>query len=194
MTNRYIVYDVETPNRKNNRMSAIGITIIEQNQIVDSLYTLVNPETYFNAFNIDLTGIAPNDVLHAPTFPLLWKRISPLFNSGILVAHNAPFDLRVLSSCLSDYHIPWKQEVSFACTRKMGHACFPGLPNYKLNTLCDAFHIDLHHHSADSDSLACAQLLLLYQKQGFPIETYIQTYDMIHQKTLRRKRGSKWQK
>ena len=26
---RYIVFDVETPNRKNDRMSAIGITVID---------------------------------------------------------------------------------------------------------------------------------------------------------------------
>ena len=32
---RYIAFDVETPNHLNNRMSAIGITIIEDGEIID---------------------------------------------------------------------------------------------------------------------------------------------------------------
>ena len=33
---KYIVFDVETPNRYNNRMSAIGISIVENGKIVKS--------------------------------------------------------------------------------------------------------------------------------------------------------------
>ena len=33
--NRYVVFDVETPNRHNNRMSAIGITVVKDGRIVD---------------------------------------------------------------------------------------------------------------------------------------------------------------
>lgn len=32
------------------------------------------------------------------------------------------------------------------------------LPNYKLNTVCEALSIDLNHHEAMSDALACAQI------------------------------------
>ena len=41
---RYIVFDVETPNRWNNRMSAIGISVIENGAIVREFYSLVQPE------------------------------------------------------------------------------------------------------------------------------------------------------
>ena len=37
--NRYIVFDVETPNRGNSRMSAIGISVIENGCIVDSFFS-----------------------------------------------------------------------------------------------------------------------------------------------------------
>ena len=40
---RFIVFDVETPNRKNNRMSAIGITVVEEGKISKEFYSLVNP-------------------------------------------------------------------------------------------------------------------------------------------------------
>ena len=66
--NRFIVFDVETPNHLNDRMSAIGITIIEDDRIVDSFYSLVNPETYFDSFNKRLTGIDEFMVANAPSF------------------------------------------------------------------------------------------------------------------------------
>ena len=70
---RYIVFDVETPNRYNNRISAIGISIIEDGLITDSFFSYVNPETFFDGFNINLTGISPASVASAPTFPKLWN-------------------------------------------------------------------------------------------------------------------------
>ena len=33
--NRFVLFDVETPNHNNNRMSAIGITVVEDNHIVE---------------------------------------------------------------------------------------------------------------------------------------------------------------
>lgn len=39
----YIVFDVETPNRANDRMSAIGISAIKDNKIVANYFSLVYP-------------------------------------------------------------------------------------------------------------------------------------------------------
>ena len=73
---RYIVFDVETPNRYNNRMSAIGICVVEGRRIVKQHFSLVNPEQPFDWFNTQLTGISEESVVGAPTFPQLWKRHS----------------------------------------------------------------------------------------------------------------------
>lgn len=66
---QYIAYDVETPNRFNNRISAIGITIIKNEIIARKLYSLINPETGFVCFNTQLTGIREEKVHDKPTFP-----------------------------------------------------------------------------------------------------------------------------
>ena len=47
MEDRYIVFDVETPNPANDRMSAIGVTVVENGMITKELSTLINPETCF---------------------------------------------------------------------------------------------------------------------------------------------------
>ena len=173
MGNRFIVFDVETPNYANNRMSAIGIAVVENGAIVDEQYSMVNPETHFDDFNIRLTGITPEMVKDAPAFPALWAQIQPLFDSGTLVAHYAPFDMGVLKSCLDAYGIPWKPYANVACTCVMGRASYPSLQNHKLNTLSAHVGIELDHHHAGSDSRAAALLLIDYMRNGLDVERYI---------------------
>ena len=86
---RYIAFDVETPNYANDRMSAIGITVIENGAVTDSFFSYVNPETHFDAFNTQLTGISAETVRDAPDCAQLWPQIEPILHSGILTAHNA---------------------------------------------------------------------------------------------------------
>ena len=128
MIERYIAFDVETPNHANDRMSAIGITVVEGGRIVEEHEALVDPEVPFDLFNIRLTGIGPDQVAGAPTFPALWREIRPLMDSGVLVAHNAPFDMSVLAKCLRGYGIRWHPTVRYACTCQMGRRLLPPLP------------------------------------------------------------------
>lgn len=172
---RFIAFDVETPNRANNRMSAIGITVIENNKIARDFYSLVNPETHFDSFNTYLTGISAESVKDAPTFPVLWRTIEPLMNGGVLVAHNAPFDMRVLKSCLADYGIKWRGKVSYLCTVQMGRKLLPDI-SHKLDSMCEYYGISLNHHRADSDSRACAEILLRYIAAGADAETFVRSF------------------
>ena len=172
---RYIAFDVETPNRLNHRMSAIGITVIEDGAAVDEFYSLVDPETFFDSFNIQLTGISGASVKNAPTFPRLWLQIEPLMSSGLLVAHNAVFDMGVLKKCLRDYGISWRSGVPYLCTVQMGRRVLPGI-SHRLNALCEYYGIELDHHHAASDSRACGEILLRYIKSGADPAPFIRTY------------------
>ena len=174
---KYIVFDVETPNHRNNRISAIGITVLEKNRILDEWYSLVNPETEFDSFNIRLTGIDEHMVEHAPAFPELWKQVEPIMSGGVLVAHNAVFDLGVLKCCLMDYGIEWKPKTEYLCTVQIGRRILPGM-KHTLDTLCEFYDISLNHHHAGSDSRACAEILLRYMEYGTDITRYIRTYSM----------------
>ncbi len=174
---RFVAFDVETPNRMSNRISAIGITVIEDGGIADEFYSLVNPETQFDYFNIQLTGISEETVRNAPTFPEVWEEIVPTMSSGLLAAHNAVFDMGVLKSCLKDYGIEWKSYIRYLCTVQMGRRILPGM-SHKLNVLCDYYGISLDHHQAASDSRACAEILLRYLESGADVRQYIKTYSL----------------
>lgn len=174
---RYIVFDVETPNRFNNRMSAIGISVIEDGVITEEFFSYVDPEQPFDYFNTILTGISEETVADAPTFPELWPEIEPVMSGGVLVAHNAGFDIGVLRKCLAAYGIDWKSSVSGLCTVVMGRKLLPGI-SHKLNDLCGYYGLALDHHHADSDSHACAEILLRYMESGADPEKYMKQYSL----------------
>lgn len=180
---RYIVFDVETPNFNNNRMSAIGVAIVEDGEIARHFGTVVNPECHFDAFNVRLTGITPAMAADAPTFPQLWEFLEPYFSDGVLAAHNAPFDLGVLGKCLRDYGIAWKPYAEYICTCRLGRRVYPELPDHKLDTMCRALGIPLDHHKADSDALAAAELLVRYHREGADIRRSVREYWFAPQKT-----------
>ena len=95
-------------------------------------------------------------------------------SSGLLVAHNAVFDMNVLKNCLRDYNIIWKPYVRYTCTVQLGRRLQPGV-SHKLNDVCDRYGICLNHHQANSDSRACAEILLHYLQSGADVRQYIRT-------------------
>lgn len=181
MQNTYVAFDVETPNSRNHRMSAIGVVLVEDGVQTDSFYSLVNPETEFDAFNISLTGITPRMVRNQPSFPVLWELLRPLLERGVLCAHNAPFDLGVLGRCLLDYGIQWQPMGEYVCTCQMGRRLLPDAPNHRLDTLAEMLGLPLRHHNALSDTRACAGLLQYYMSRG-DISRFHRSYDfrMLH--------------
>ena len=174
---RFVVFDVETPNRFNDRMSAIGITVMEDGEITGEFFSLVDPEAPFDSFNTMLTGISEETVRGAPTFPELWERVCPIMSEGLLVAHNAVFDLSVLKKCLAAYGVTWKPYVRYICTVQTGRRLLPGM-KHSLDQMCDHFGIPLEHHQAASDSRACAEILSRYIQNGANIREHIRTYSL----------------
>ena len=175
---RYIVFDVETPNRYNDRMSAIGISIVEDGKIVEEMFSYVNSEEPFDDFNTQLTGISAETVADAPTFPELWKKIEGMMGSGILVAHNAPFDMGVLKKCLEDYGIRWTERTRYICTVQIGRSELPGM-KHGLDAMREFYGIALDHHKADNDSHAAAEILLRYMEDGVAVEKFVRTFRMM---------------
>ena len=158
-------------------MSAIGVSVVEDGKIVKEMFSFVNPEEPFDDFNTQLTGIDAHTVADAPTFPELWPRIRELFGSGILVAHNAPFDMGVLKKCLQDYGIQWKDQAQYCCTVQIGRQVLPGM-KHSLDSMCGYYGLALDHHKADSDSHAAAEILLRYMEEGVDLRKWTRTFWM----------------
>ncbi len=184
MAERFTVFDVETPNAANDRMSAVGITLVEDRAVAGHFYTLVDPEEPFDAFNIALTGITPAMAKKAPAFPEVWEEIRPYMEFGILCAHNAPFDMAVLAKCLGAYRIPWRERTEYLCTCRFARRVWPGMEDHRLDTLARCLSLPLTHHRADSDSDACAGILIRCLEETGSARERIRTYDLASRRTL----------
>ncbi len=177
---KIVALDIETPNRYHDRICSIGLTIILDGLISETMYYLINPETQFDQMNIAIHGIRPIDVQEAPTFPQVWAEIAEIVCSGIVVAHNATFDLSVLRKTLQAYEI-YESIIQYACTLEIARNTISNLDNYKLPTLCSYAGIDLEHHNAESDSIGCAKLLCLLLNSGIQFSNYTKSFDLTLQ-------------
>ena len=167
--------DVETPNFSNSAISSIALIHMTSDGEIIEKYTYVNPKQHFDNFNIELTGITPQMVQHAPTFDMVWNEISQYFENSIIVAHNARFDIKVLHHCFNRYGITPPQ-MKYMCTVELSRRYIPSI-NHKLNTLCELLDIELKHHQADSDTKACMQIFMhinnITQLEDYEIKTYV---------------------
>jgi DNA polymerase III subunit epsilon len=84
-----------------------------------------------------------------------------------LVAHNAGFDIGIVNHFRQRATRRFAAE-HYACTLEMAQALMPGLDNHKLDTLTELFGIDLNHHEAASDAVACATLAMLFDRIAMP--------------------------
>lgn len=174
---KIIAFDVETPNAANDSMCSIGITVLENGCLADEYYYLVNPQTHFDDFNVHFHGISPKMVEDALTFPQLWDKIGGLMTSGVLAAHNAPFDMAVLSKSLRRFGI-YVPPVEYVCSLSMARRCKKGLGRYTLDSLSDYYGIALDHHNAGSDARACACLVQIFAGMT-DFEQCVRTYDLM---------------
>ncbi len=83
----------------------------------------------------------------------------------------------MLKKCLRGYGIEWRPQVKGLCTVRMGRRLLPGI-SHRLGDMCEYYGIDLNHHRADSDSLACAAILIRYMEAGADPGRYVRYYTM----------------
>jgi DNA polymerase III epsilon subunit-like protein len=159
MKESFTVFDVETPNGKNDRICFFGLALIENDEIVQHNSWLIDPECGFSQINTGLHGICSESVKGCPRFIDVWPQLESFFSDRIVVAHNASFDLTVLRKTLAHYNITLPP-LRFLDTCSLARNFYPELPNCRLDTVCSSLGFSLKHHDAGSDALATADILL----------------------------------
>ena len=161
----FVAIDFETANPSRNSACAIGITPVKNGIVGESYYSLIRPpELEFSPWNTRVHGITEIDVIDSPTLRDLWPEISPLIEDGLVVAHNASFDMSVLRHSLHAVGL-FVPRLSYLCSCILSRQLWPNLASHSLGFLSVAHSIPLDHHHAGSDSLAAAQLVLLGGKE-----------------------------
>lgn len=154
---QYVAIDFETANRFRHSPCSIGLAVYTKEGQVDEFYSLINPMMQFDAINKSIHGISEKDVLNSPTFDEIWPSVENYISGRLVVAHNASFDISVLRHTLDHFRLP-HPEFNYMCTVSLSRKVWPGLPNYKLNTLASFKNISFTHHNALEDAQAAGEL------------------------------------
>ena len=169
----YAVIDLEATGGKpsEERIIEVAIFLYDGKDIVDQFISLINPECPIPPFVQKLTGIKQRDVQGAPRFHEVAKRIVQMTEGAIFVAHNAPFDYRVLREEFARLGYSYDRPV--LDTIPLAQKFIPDLPAYGLATLCEELGItNAKRHRADGDARATVKLLeILLEKDR---EKYIE--------------------
>ena len=155
----FIALDFETSNEESISACELGIAVVRNYKIVESKSWLIcPPHPRFNAYNTLLHGICEDDVKGGPTFRDLWIELESYFENELLVAHNAAFDMQVLRSLLLYYHIPFRA-MPFTCSIRVAKKVWKhDVEKFGLSSLSKFLGIELEHHHAESDAMACAEI------------------------------------
>ena len=156
----FAVVDVETtglfPGRHDRIIEIAVVRVDHSGTILAEYATLVNPMRDIGPSY--LHGITSRDVTNAPVFSEIAGDALHAIAGAVLVAHNASFDIRFLSSEVRrlGHRLP---TFPYICTMQLARAADPQVPGRKLGDLCDYFDIEFNEqHSALGDARATAAL------------------------------------
>ncbi|MBN1576947.1 MAG: 3'-5' exonuclease [Chitinispirillaceae bacterium] len=168
---RFVALDFETADYGRDSACAVGLVVVENRKIVDRRSELIRPPRRYFQFTW-LHGIAWEDVADQPTFGELWPKLAPLFEGAeFIAAHNALFDRGVLDECCRRYgRTP--PACRYLCTMRLARRLWDIRPT-KLSDVCGQFGIELQHHHAGSDALACAKIVLRAEGSGVPETAFL---------------------
>jgi len=162
----YAILDIETTGGQYNEegITEIAIYKFDGHNIIDQFSSLVNPERKIQPFVVGLTGINNEMLRNAPKFYEVAKRIIEITEGCILVAHNAKFDNRILTTEFDRLGFPFEKET--LCTVELAQKLIPDKESYSLGKLCRSLGIPItDRHRAQGDAKATVELFkLLLQK------------------------------
>ena len=166
----FLALDFETANPDPTSACALGVALVDSEGVVThTAVHLLKPPTPDFTFTW-VHGITWNDVKASQTFGETWPKIVPLLaNAEHLVAHNVPFDRKVLTACLEAIGMK-PPSLEWICTLALSRKRWPTVKGskigHKLPDVCSRLKIAFKdHHEAKADALACAKILIAFRDE-----------------------------
>ena len=162
ITGSFVVFDTETTGLDSNveALTEIGAVYVENGKINPdkSFCTFVNPGKPIPQKVVELTGINDSMVADAPTPAEAIRQFKEFCGDNVLVAHNAnSFDMLFIRKAGDKAGVDFSN--TYIDTLPMAQALFPGLHNYKLDTINKHLEIQpFNHHRAVDDAMALARI------------------------------------
>ena len=166
----FVAIDFETANSNRSSPCSLGISLVENSEIVLEKEWLIKPyNNHYNQKNIEIHNITPEMTINEPEFYQLWDEIKPYLENKLILAHNANnMEYKVLKNTLELYKIPFNElDFQFVDTLSLSKSLFSWLKDYKLSTICRllgiSFNQDYIHNSLYDANLTAKLGIKIYE-------------------------------
>ncbi len=160
-TAEFMVVDTETNGLAGEdcELTEVGAVLVGGGELHDRWSSLCRTSAPLRRGIQRLTGITQAMVDGAPSLEDVLPTLGRLMQGRVLVAHNAPFDRRVLRQAFGRIGLPWP-DPPVLCTAAMARSMLPLQRRRGLSVLADALGIEVHAvHRALADAETCARVL-----------------------------------
>ncbi|MEV0154604.1 DEDD exonuclease domain-containing protein [Micromonospora sp. NPDC050686] len=159
----FVVVDLETTGGApdGGGITEIGAVKVRGGEQLGVLATLVNPGVPIPPFITVLTGITQAMLLPAPPIEEVLPSFLEFLSDGVLVAHNAPYDVGFLKAACAKHGYPWPNPRVLDTAALARRALLRDeVPNRKLGTLAAYFRTATQPtHRALDDAKATVDVL-----------------------------------
>ncbi|MCX6124491.1 MAG: exonuclease domain-containing protein [Proteobacteria bacterium] len=176
-----IVFDTETTglDTQVDRIIEFGAIKYLSGKPIEEFWSFVRTDIELNQNIQSITGITQDMIKDAPMIDQVLPDFLKFIRGGILVAHNAEFDMGMLNSACGrlGYDLEWP---SF-CTVKLCRRILPGLMNYKLDTVAEHFGLTFEaRHRAVGDVKVLAGIInSILEDDEFDVTTWSDVADSV---------------
>lgn len=128
--------------------------------VLDTFDQLVNPGFALPSLCSEISHITDDMVRDMPRIEKVLPDFLRFISGSILIAHNAPFDLKFMNAELSRANLP---SLSNKCvdTLRMSRTLLPANDHWNLQFLAKQFAVDVHAaHRACDDARVCMEIML----------------------------------
>ncbi len=178
MSTIYAVVDLETTGTDvlKDQMIQFACTLVQDNQILHTFSTDINPGFAVPKNIQHLTGLTNRRLVKAPYFEDVALIIANILQDTVFVAHNVHFDYQFLSNTFVKYGYE-ALTIPAIDTVDLSQIFLPMQSSYRLNDLVTNLGISHENpHQADSDAKVTAELFLYLGQiiEDLPIKTLTQ--------------------
>jgi DNA polymerase III subunit epsilon len=160
-TTEFLVVDTETNGLggESCEMTEVGAVLVGGGELHDRWSSLVRCNRPLGRGIQRFTGITQEMMADAPGLEAVLPPLEELLRGRVLVAHNAPFDRRVLRRAFELIGLDWPNP-PVLCTAALARKLLPLQRRRGLSVLADALGIEVQTaHRALADAETCARVL-----------------------------------
>ncbi len=160
-TAEFLVVDTETNGLGGDacELTEVAAVLVGGGELHDRWESLVRTSAPLSRGIQRFTGITQRMVDEAPSLEDVLPELDRRLRGRVMVAHNAPFDRRVLRQAFARIGLDWT-DPPVICTAALARAMLPLQRVRRLGAVADALGIDVAiTHRALADAITCARVL-----------------------------------